>query len=589
MKKLLILILGLTFLNNAIGQNSSGGYARNSMSFFLMSHPSDSYDSWCIDYFNKLRPGDKYDINPLSSNIIEAEFNRDADFGKSLRSERIEEYLNNHNYGKEIISYWFNRQPDGSFNRKIIDARGEYNANESNIIVSNARQLGIATIKDSGNRLLKNSYVVVFDIRAISKDISKSTAILTWYGTVDTYLFSLDDSEYTTNQAKWLYTLDNPDEKYTESEIEAKKNYFKNAKFKLKHVITTTTNIVPPSSKVALTAFLDLANSNNKDYKAPVYSGTGEFEFKEFIERAYEQAMISLEKQRPDFKVRTLIRDTHPIVAKIGLKEGLKKKQMFDVYKMTLNEKTRDVKPHKVASVLATRVVNNSRNLVTDINSRKLYSKFTVVHQSGKIDKGMYLEQRPTKNISVYGDFIKTDGLAFYSLGMEMLNFISTKGISGSLLMDICMANNDIVNTIHHDAVIGSKLVRKGNSYSGYYWDYVDYIISDAYDENTSKDNTSVCFRIGYSIGFHIFTPNLKISPFAMAGLGYSTAKDLITTVDENGNDQIQFNEATYSYGARIGYNISSSCQLYFKYENIALSSMPSAKSAMGGGIKFSF
>lgn len=566
-KKLFILILGLLFLSQSKGQSNSTVYNRNSMSFFLISHPGDSYDTWCINDYNSLQPGDKYDINPLSSNVIKADFERNAKLDVKGKAKLIEEYLNKNNYGKEIISYWFDRKDDGSFSRKNIDARGQYNANESKIILANAKKRGIAEIKDEGNKLLKNSYIVVFDIRAIDKNISKSTAMLTWVGVVDTYIFSLDETEYTQNQDKWFYNLENSEDAYTGTEIASKKAYFDNAQFKLKHVLTTTTTITAPTSRALVNLFLDLANSTNKDFKPAVYQGTGEPEFKEFIDRAYVQAMLSLEAKRPDFKVKSLIQGIHPVIARIGLKEGLKKKQMYKVYEMILNEKTGIVKPKEVASLLATKVVNNSKNLVTDSLSRKLYSKFTIFQQYGKIEKGMYMEQKNHKNLSLYADVIVGDGLNLYSLGIEDLNFITTHGFSGSLLFDVCVSNNDASTTNY------------------YYDDYSNY----SYAENSTEKNTSACLRIGYAFGFNLFTPNLKVSPFGKVGYGFSSSNGNLVTTDENGNQTLQLNELTYSYGVKIGYNISAPLQLYLKYENVYLTSMSESKGGLGAGIKLSF
>lgn len=580
-KKLFVMVLGLTiFLSYCNGQGSAASYNRNSISFFMISHPSDNFDTWCVNDFKELQFGDKYDINPLSENVIQASFNRDE---KSLtpdqKARQIEDYLNSKSFGKEIVSYWFDRKEDGSFGRKRIEERGLYNATVNKILLANTKKRGLAEIKDEGNKLLGNSYVVVFDVHGIDKTISKSTAELTWVGFVDVYIYAIDKSELISNQDKWFYSLENSEDKYTDAEIASKKNYFDNAQFKLRHVLTTSTYVTPPVSGTLLNLFLDIANSNNKDFKAAEYKGTGESEFKSFIDRAYLQAMTAVEIKRPDFKVRTPILGVHPVTARIGLKEGLRKLQMYTVYEMALNEKNGKTEPKAVATLLASKVVNNSRNLVSDSLSRKLFSQFAVIHQYHPIEKGMFMEQKHANNLSVYADVIAGKQFIMPSVGVEVLNFMTTSGFSGSMLLDLCVASYKMGEVYNVTTTYNTYRTIYGKKYwSGSY--------TTTSQESDLTSHTSACFRVGYTCGFHLLTPNLRISPFAMVGYGYHASDDDSSSDDSNKG---KFNEVTYSGGAKVGYNILPSWQLYLKYEYIYFMNPDYSQSGFGCGLKFSF
>ena len=64
---------------------------------------------------------------------------------------------------QQILSIWFNRQADGSFNVDLLKQRGLYNANDNDFMAASASKRGQSTLMDMGLKLVNQSYVLVYD------------------------------------------------------------------------------------------------------------------------------------------------------------------------------------------------------------------------------------------------------------------------------------------------------------------------------------------------------------------------------------------------------------------------------------------
>jgi hypothetical protein len=273
------------------------------------------------------------------------------------------------------------------------------------------------------------------------------------------------------------------------------------------------------------------------------YHGDGVREFNNFMQYAFTDAMRSVEKIRPDFKVKTPIVETKPVEAKIGTKEGLKRKQRYEVYEGELNPATNEIKSKYVGTVRAAKIAKN--NDTTSV-ARAMTSKFATVFQKKPIQPHMFIEQKNDKTTSLYLDMSSGGGTSIYAFGLQNMNFITRYSLSGSLMMDLClMRYNDISSN----------------------YDYYNYSYSEI-----SKTSTSYYLRLGYAFGINLFHPNIKFSPFGMGGIGQSS----------EGLDSF------YSYGGKLSYSLSTAWQIYFKTETITAKGVD-AESTLGGGIQYSF
>lgn len=553
-----MLFLQMNF-DSAFAQSTSKMYNRNSMSFVLISHPNDNYDELIKEFYTAIDKGDKYNMNSIELTILEANFDRDAVISFDQKANKIAEALNDENVAKQIISVWFNRKEDGTMNMERIHERGLYNAGTTDFQIAKTQQVDINLLKDRGKELVKNSYVVAFDIRELRDIIDQNTAILTWYGTIDSYLFEIDNSDAIVEEVfnTWI------DDETSGTEIEQANERYDAMEFKIKPVLYTSTAVQPPMNTALVMAGLSAMNSTSKN--KPVYTGDKVAEFKQFVERSYPQAMLSLENVRPDFKVRTLLKSVHPLTAEIGTKEGVYKKQLFNVYEMRYNELTQQTAPYKVASIRATKVGKNSQ-----VSSGIVpVSKFMVVHRKNPIQEGMFIEQDGNdKRAGLTVEYAGGNGIGMYSLGVEALSFATASSFSGYVLLDFLVATYDRnVTTTTYDY--------------NYYYGYIEESTTEI------KTNLSLCFRLGYGFGFNLIHPNIKVKVYGIGGLGLATEGADNTTYDEYGNSEVKFNEATYSIGVTLGYKFSPGFELYYKTEKVKFTNADGTVSGLG--MKFNF
>ena len=381
-------------------------YNRNSLSFMIVSHSGDEFDKWTLNSFKQNDIGGKYNLNPISSNVYEAPFARNGNDSILLKAALIEKYLNEKGFAKEIVEHWYNRKPDGSMDMLNVYSRGRYNATEKDYQVAMMTKRGENRLFDEGNELIDKSYIVVFDVRSIDRTIFETTGKLVWTGVADVYLFRLVCNDELKKRIYdcWFETGD----LLSEEEKRIKRDAFDQINFTVAHQLTVSSFIQPNTSGVMLNVFLDAFSQGSSSNGNVGYYGDGESEYSSFIFNAYKQGMEALEEQRPDFKVKTAIASNWPVKAKIGLKEGLSKKQHFAVYEALYDERTDEVYAKEVATIMSTRIGKNQFNAYSNnMGSKKAMTKFAVVSKNDNIEPGMFIEAQPgLGNLSFYHDVI---------------------------------------------------------------------------------------------------------------------------------------------------------------------------------------
>jgi opacity protein-like surface antigen len=533
----------------------SRAYNRNSISFIIISHPNDQYNDWTLNSFKQNDIGGKYNLNPLSNNTYEAPFSRDGNESTETKAAIIEKYLNENKYAKEIIEHWFNRQPDGSMDMSTVFMRGRYNASEGDYKIAMMTKRGESILYDEGSELINKSYIVVFDVRNINKTMYESTAKLAWEGTADAYLFKVEFDENAEEQVykSWFESND----KLTEAEKKAKQKEFDQINFSVKQVFTICPFIKQNTSSMMLNTFLDSYYQGNTNYQKPSYVGTGEAEYSEFISDMYQQSMDAIESIRPDFKVKTTIVSDWPIRAKIGKKEGLRRKQNYGVYEARLDTINNEVYAQEIATIMTTQIGKNQFNANSkNMSEKRSMTKFAMLSEKGNIEPGMFIEAQPgLSNLSLYHDIIVGPDIVMSSLfGLRSLNFMTTSSFSGSLLYDVWMASNKVPS-------------------------------GDYYDEK--KDNFSFGLRLGYSLGVNLFYPNIKLEPFGTFGYGYSSTNQSTSDQSSESESKSAWNEVIVSYGGNIVFNINYPMQLYIKAENVLTASAAEFQPGFGLGLRY--
>src|SRR5690606_20246548 len=251
--------------------------------------------------------------------------------GDSNQAQNIENYLNKNQVAKQLIAKWFNRGKDGSFNMNLVARRGEYNASELDIKIALHTVRGKAMLKDAGEELIGNTFVVVYDFEnnENNRNIAPFKYSLNSEITIRAYLYRLVWDDYTATVFYNDYWLDK------NSLESSRKTAFENSDiFKLKYIGNvvidehSNTGIVKHNREVLKkfekeTIDWNDINSNQTDAA---------------LKNALNVCLNELERKYEEFWTKFPLYSGNPIAAKVGKKEGLKEGDTFEVLEQILNK-----------------------------------------------------------------------------------------------------------------------------------------------------------------------------------------------------------------------------------------------------------
>ncbi len=414
--------------------------------------------------------------------------------------EQIRKSLETAKIGNEIIAKWFGRNQEGAFTYDLFEERGLYNATNSEMVEAQTGSMGLETIKSNGLNLINNSYILLMDINSIltmdefydtqdallaeraqksNKDYNpvsrthrgfkaKATGYLfqvDYNDTVQVYLYN----DYWMGDAKGDDTFKN----LTEEERLINKKWFDEFTFPIKYIETVKINEIGGMQSLSLGELEEMAASlseaksemkslfsfakKNKQTEEEVTTESQEdtekektkkFEvaqelsdvqlFTKLVENGLEKSILGFSKRVEDFRVKANIYETGgKPKAQIGKKEGVKVDQRFFVYEKKLNPKTNVVKYKKVATLLATDVVDN-RSIATGESQAS-----TFVQTSGKkLYPGLLIQEKNDRGVSGFmglghyygGMFImRVDGSITKAIGKTFPNLQLPSGLRGYL------------------------------------------------------------------------------------------------------------------------------------------------------------
>jgi len=405
-------------------------YRRNSLAMILVYHPEDEFGAEIFKAFDSLPVPDKYDdhniahIRVIDNSYIEGVQRNQkgyykATYGHALTPTELranakytEDMLNRFEVGKLLVAQWFgmtgDTEEDATFNTRLIQERGQYNASDIDVALALQTTRGLATLSDAGEELLGNTYVLVNDITYVTAEqeaeVAKATlnAIGEFFDAITksnvgssvadvageiadsftgfkvkthSYLYQL---EWNDSIAAVFYTYhytDKPDAKRMKAFMEDKKTY------RLKYV----------------------AHEYEFDKKSVL---KGQYTRTELVRticaRSMDKNIVALGKQYEDFKVKTpvyqVLSDNHGKIAgyaaKIGMKEGVNEASKFQVIQRVQNPETGKTTYKYIATIKPKKgaIWDNRYNAVLEQadGATLPYTTFTKV-SGGEILPGMLL------------------------------------------------------------------------------------------------------------------------------------------------------------------------------------------------------
>ena len=344
-KTLLSISLLFISIGNSIAQdptNQDTKYRRSSL-YTLMIEESDApYASTIKSAFEKGPIPEKFNDHTLGYRVIPATSAKDE-------SANITAFLNDKNIAKLAIAKWFNRSAKGGFNMNLIKSRGSYDASVLDITKAKASKRGVEMLADAGEELIKNTFILVNDFKYVSKEevAKKASGFLNSLGTLASAAgvsgaeninnvttvaaagVTVAGKGYVVKTTAHLYRLVWNDETasifyndyWTEDgnlSSEKVKAFDNSTLFKMEYI----------GSDVSWA-----------DVQSSVFTKKTE---EQLIEKstlkAVDAVIVKLQKNHDEFKTKTPLFTGEPITAKIGLKEGLTNKSVFEVLEQRMKD-----------------------------------------------------------------------------------------------------------------------------------------------------------------------------------------------------------------------------------------------------------
>jgi hypothetical protein len=362
-------------------------YRRNSLATVLVYHPEDEFGPEIYKAFDSLPIPDKYDDHTIEgarvidNSTIWGVQKRDsgyfkATYGHQLSASELqknaqftENLLNEAGIGKKMVAKWFGLEgesvEDATFNTRLIQTRGQYNATDVDVALALQTTRGLASLSDAGEELLHNTFVLVNDITYVTAEqeaAAAKTAMNVIGGLLDAFTGGTSGRDLANAAGKIADSFTGFKVKTHSYLYQLEWNDSIAAIFYQFHYTGT-----PNPAKVQ--AFLDDKTTYRLKYVAHEYEFDkksvlkGRYSRTELVRticaRSMDKNIVALAKQYEDFKVKTPVYSVltnergkiEGYAAKIGMKEGITESSKFQVVQRYYDPETGKTTYKYVATV----------------------------------------------------------------------------------------------------------------------------------------------------------------------------------------------------------------------------------------------
>lgn len=528
----LLVLLAITITPAVHGQSatiSSTKYNRASVSFIMLSCPDFEWNDKTIENFLNLDFSNKYDYNPLSIQALDRGEPMGTGDWKDV-AQSVEQKLNERNIANEILAHWFQRQANGTLSSDLILERGSYDAKADEKGIAQTLYTNDDILQEQGYELINRSFIVVYDLLSVTPNFTSTG--LSYIGSVNIHLYRINYDKDMEARLKAIWLDDNNIATLSSSEVDERRTAFENLPAKIEYITSISADVLPDNSQLMAQGLLAVGNAlsgtskTSTDYKNQ-YTGDGIAEYAYFIDRMHMVALTQLEKTRQEFTVLTPLTSAHPIEAKIGTKEGLRRGRRYEVIEYTPEGEKR------MAYIRASKVAHNTKNA-------NLTSDFGRVSGLSRLEKGMSIKESHDSRLTIFGEFALNPILA------ESL-YDGEDGVFGKMMNINCLGIKIGLEQENFNI----------RSFTGSLLFDLSYLGADGWGIFEA--------RIGYGFGINLFTPFIKLQPYGMFGFGYDSS--LGTSETSDGKSSF-LNQLSASYGAKLVFNVAYPHQVYLRWEN---------------------
>lgn len=369
---------------------------------------SDGFDNSISDYYKSFIPDSRYDVNKILTTSMPASWKRinykvnDSGtkvYSTTTNTEAVTAYLKAKNIGKQVISSIFNRKQDGTMDLMTVHYRGQYNATDQEYLTSVSSKRGAEALKETGEMLINQSYIVVLDMQNVRYEKLESDTDHNYRGQMMGYIYKIEWSENLL-YAIWDCWID---ENTPESEKNAKIEAYNNLQIPITFLSSYKSTTSTIDTKV------DAAKKSPSVYNNKSESQLKEEALKKLIYACTDNTFDGFEGQNEKLALKTSIYSTRPIKAKIGTKEGLKTDYNFYVYENT-QDSNGNIKSKRVGVIRATnKIADNKRITTGNFEPSEFYQ-----YAGKKVEAGQDITEKKKLNstIEIGGTFLNAN--AFY-------------------------------------------------------------------------------------------------------------------------------------------------------------------------------
>ncbi|MFD1064036.1 hypothetical protein ACFQ1Q_12335 [Winogradskyella litorisediminis] len=315
-------------------------YKRSSVYTLMLDNKGRQHADVIRNTFGNYETPSKFNDHNIGPYLI------DINYKAKDHSKNISSFLSQNDIAKKIISKWFNRDENGAFDMSLVAERGYYNATDLDVQLAQNNERGVNILADAGEELIGNTFIIVNDYKFTDKkEVAKkaggflkalsNVARVAGYSDVANVAdvanvgTQVAGKGYVIKTTSYLYKLvwDEKtaatfyNEHWTDKENfdPSKAEAFNNAtNYKLKYVGSQS-------------AWADVQSS--------IFSSKSDVQLVERSSiKATDKALAKLERKYEIFRTKSPLLSGDPITAKIGLKEGLKKGDKFEVLEQVLDK-----------------------------------------------------------------------------------------------------------------------------------------------------------------------------------------------------------------------------------------------------------
>ena len=345
------------FFNVAFAQKQEGKsikYRRSSLHTVLIESESFPNKDIVTEAYFKAPFPEKYNDHRLDENafdpsdyqkrVLEAGVaeNKSEKKGDPDFTSVINQYIKEKKIANQMVAKWFNRTEDGAFDMQLIGDRGMYNATEMEATIAKSSARGESSLADAGEELIGNTFVVFNKLKFVENEkVAAAIRDAAYAASSSSIVRALADVAYQAGKkgysvwtSAYLYKLKWNDSISNEfymnhwtdkSNLDAEKvAAFENSDlFELEFI---------GKEKARSLVTLSLKKKDKKRTEAQILELA--------TVRNVNQVFVKLQKKYDVFKPKVPLLSGNPATAKIGMKEGLKGGEKFEVLEQIMDPET---------------------------------------------------------------------------------------------------------------------------------------------------------------------------------------------------------------------------------------------------------